>query len=428
MKKILLFLVCIVLALTVIGCKQNDLSDEELIEKRIDSFITSYNNGDFDGVLESMDSRARNQYESMANLLSGISLGFGIGGFSASSSVDFSDLFGFSVGSISGDGDLMSVDVSDIEFTGETTAVVYATMVYSSSLSTSEELIKFIMVKEDNDWFIRDMRDDYGNHSNSNSSSDVNSDINSASKVLDAFDGIEFIVDGISPYCEISVNNQGCSLDVQKYVEYSFDKEKYANGDTVTVTAELTYPGKNEGYSFKSSTHTFTVSGQPEYISSVDGVDLTFLREELDDYVTAKIASAIGTQDFFGSGVYYPHTSWRGIIDTIFSHGINEEYFSCLKLIKHSLMGKNTPYNKYSFIYTFSLEGHYNDTSLSKTLYVAIDVNNIIKYPDGSIKWGTNSPNDFDYLYQTDSVGVENCVTTSIMNDSANYNITKITD
>ncbi len=248
-----------------------------------------------------------------------------------------------------------------------------------------------------------------------------------ANKELDAFNGIEFIADRISPYCVVVINNQGCSLDAQKYVEYSFDKETYANGDTVTVTAELNYSGKCAGYSLISSQYSFVLSDMPEYISTVQGVDLTFLREELDDYVTAKIASAIGTQDFLGDGVYYPNSYWRGHIDSITSFGATQEYLSTIKLIRQDSVCKDTPYNKYSFVYSFLLKGHYNETSVSNTLYVSIEASNIIKYPDGSIKWGTASPNDFDFTYQTDLVGVENCITTNIMNDSADYNITKIT-
>ncbi len=256
----------------------------------------------------------------------------------------------------------------------------------------------------------------------------LNNDVdNGSNKELDAFYGVEFITDGISPYCTLIINNQGCSLDVQKYVEYTFDKETYANGDTVLVTAKLNYLGKNAGYSLSSSQHSFVISGRPEYISSVQNVNFSFLREELDDYITAKIGSSIGTKDFFGEGAYYPDTNWRGTIDSITFSGVTEEYISVIKLIKQDLVSKNTPYNKYSFVYCFALEGHYNETLVRNKLYVSIEVSNIIRYPDGTIKWGTNSPNDFDFTYETDVIGVENCVTTKIMNDSSDYNITKIT-
>ena len=69
---------------------------------------------------------------------------------------------------------------------------------------------------------------------------------------LEPFDGIEILVSGISPYCIVTINNQNCSSDVQNNVIYSLDKTTYANGDTVTITAQLnTLPYDSQDYILK---------------------------------------------------------------------------------------------------------------------------------------------------------------------------------
>lgn len=68
---------------------------------------------------------------------------------------------------------------------------------------------------------------------------------------INPFEGIKYEISEISPYCKISINNQGCTSEAQKYVTYNFDKDVYKNGESATITAVLsTYTGE-ETYALK---------------------------------------------------------------------------------------------------------------------------------------------------------------------------------
>ncbi len=248
---------------------------------------------------------------------------------------------------------------------------------------------------------------------------------------IDPFAGLKFVPSGVSPYCQVGLNNQGCSRDAQLYVEYTFDKEIYANGDTVTVTAQLSRSADPELYFLTQSQATYTLSDQPEYITSVDGLDLTLLESELNDYVTAQVASAIEHLEFFDCGFgdvagFGSHTSYASI-ETL----LEEKYCSALKLTKQNKMDKKTPFNKISYVYSFPVTfepyhpGDYS-TVITGTVFVTIHASNVIKYPDGSIQWGTTGPEAYDFTWGTSVISLENCVSICIMKDSADYNITKI--
>ena len=43
-------------------------SDEELIRDRMNTFLTAYNSGDLQGVLQCMDAKTRNTYQSALNI------------------------------------------------------------------------------------------------------------------------------------------------------------------------------------------------------------------------------------------------------------------------------------------------------------------------------------------------------------------------
>ncbi len=252
---------------------------------------------------------------------------------------------------------------------------------------------------------------------------------------LDAFEGLTYEVTGISPYCKITINNQGCSETVQNYVKYTLDKDYYANGEKAVITAVLSESSGEEVYKLKSSESSFSVSGQPEYISSTKDIDFTSLKEELADYITTIKSSAIGKNDLFDVSdmnfldyeISLPDANFysRNGIKTV-DFTLENSYISTLKAIKLSAFDSETPYNKISFVYTLKVTADVNNEISKGNLYVNISANNIIKYPDGSIKWGLKNEDAFDFSYATSTEGIENCVTKSIMNKSDNYNISKV--
>lgn len=237
---------------------------------------------------------------------------------------------------------------------------------------------------------------------------------------LDAFDGIKYEVSGISPYCKISIDNSGCSEKVQKYVTYSLDKEQYANGDTAVITATLSSNTGEELYKLATLENTYKVSGQSEYLMSVEGYNLTALKTELADYITASIASAKKSA---------AEDSWYGganIFGRRFNHFSNatttasDVYFSSVKLNKSS---DNVGFtNKLTFTYKVS----YTADDKTGVFYACISAVNIMKTASGEIKWGSKNVDDLDFISENADGSLENCVTTLIMCNTADYNISKV--
>ncbi len=132
-------------------------TNEELIEERIKTFLTAYNSGDMDAVLECLDAKTRNAFQAMLNLLGGIA------GSYAGFDIDLSDLFSLGVNTTSGD--FMGLEITSIEVINEKTAVATTNM----KLSGTSMTIYFDMVYENDGWYIRDMTDQKTGSSNNNS-------------------------------------------------------------------------------------------------------------------------------------------------------------------------------------------------------------------------------------------------------------------
>lgn len=146
-RSMLTILLSLALCLSIAGCNLLK-SDSEMIEDRIDTFLSAYNSGDLNAVFECFDAKTRNTYKAilgMGNSLAGMA-GFGI---------DIYDLWAFSVGTMS-DGEMLAIDIDDIEFVDETHALVYAEMRYKSAVNGYSESVEISVSKEDGDWFVND--------------------------------------------------------------------------------------------------------------------------------------------------------------------------------------------------------------------------------------------------------------------------------
>ena len=128
-------------------------SDEQLIRERIAAFEEAYTSGDYDGMLECMDSEMQSITEMSMGLMDGLMgevAGFDLG-------ISMTDMFGL-VGFM---GDFADFIIEDIVITGDT-AMVTLTMnmdMYGESASDTMELP---MVKEKGDWYIGGVSDMMG--------------------------------------------------------------------------------------------------------------------------------------------------------------------------------------------------------------------------------------------------------------------------
>lgn len=301
-------------------------------------------------------------------------------------------------------------DGETIEFT-DTYGEVYQTTI------DEDENGKYVTLK----YYGRYYKDAYPSGESVDSSEKENGNSHSSQNAnpIDAFKGIEYEISGISPYCKITINTSNCSLDAQKNITYSLDKEFYANGDTAKITATLTNSAKNS-YKLINTESEVTVSGQPEYLTSVDSDTLKIIQSELDDWITSNVAEAIKAgqngylcSNLLGCNVHSEMKSVKGIT-------LNSTYFSTEKTNKKA---DNKYKNMLSFVYSAQYIGRFE----SGTVYSSITAVNIIKYPDGSIKWGTKNSDEKDFVAAgIETGGIENCITTLIMCNSSDYNISKV--
>lgn len=240
-----------------------------------------------------------------------------------------------------------------------------------------------------------------------------------AAKVLDAFDGVNLTVTGISPFCKVSIDTSSCPSEVQQCVEYEADKDCYSNGDSVVITARLSSWAESE-YKIKSATKTFKVSDMPEYITSTEEINLDSLIKERDDYVKAKMAESTRS-DFVFDRYYYKPLSNSG--DVICEYLVS---------MKQSKLAQADPeeygftYNKVCFLYHVTVITD-SGSGERKNCYANVWATNVVKYPDGTIKWGLESADDLDFQAETSDKSIEDITATSITSMSADYDIKKIT-
>lgn len=124
-------------------------TNEELIAKKINKFLTAYNTGDMDEVLKCLDAKTRNEFQALMNILGGIA--GGLLGFDISLS-DF-----FALGISIAEEDFMKLEITDITIIDASNAVVTTKMdMIGDEESTT---IYFEMVYEDDGWYIHDMTD-----------------------------------------------------------------------------------------------------------------------------------------------------------------------------------------------------------------------------------------------------------------------------
>lgn len=141
----------VVLILTLTGVVGK--SDEELIRERIAAFEEAYTSGDYDGMMDCLDSQMQAATEMSMGLMDGLMgemTGFDLG-------VGMSDMFGL-VGIM---GDFADFVIDGIEIDGDN-AVVTLTMNMNMYGETMSDQTALPMVKEKGDWYIGGVTDVVG--------------------------------------------------------------------------------------------------------------------------------------------------------------------------------------------------------------------------------------------------------------------------
>ena len=235
-------------------------------------------------------------------------------------------------------------------------------------------------------------------------------------ETINPFNGITYEITGISPNCEIMLNTSGCDDLAQQYVNYETDKEYYANGDTVVVKAEISA----SDYSLSRNTYEIPVSNQPEYISEITKDDISAIKKELEDFISSEVANGVkhGTE-----GYKYSEVLGAGLdveLKEVSNITPGDIYLQSLKPQKSLQYGKH--HNYLTFSYSAAYSGKYG----SGHFYSCISAVNIIKYPDGTLKWGTHSPDDYDFECYGSDQSMEYTISSAITVNSGDYNISKV--
>lgn len=222
-------------------------SDEALIEERITDFYTAYNDGDMDTVLTCLDTKSRNAFKSMLNILGGLA------GKYAGFDINLSDLFSLGVNTASGN--FMDLEISDISIVDNENAVVTTTMKLAGA---GTQTIYFVMVYEKGGWYISDMTDKkptilVGNSNQSGTNVNVTDlgIVNNGTARVDfiigdkTYSGIINSKGEIFYYCEESYINWTSVGDGAGYITTYVDDEKVYtlfnsdNQKTVTVDGDI---------------------------------------------------------------------------------------------------------------------------------------------------------------------------------------------
>lgn len=121
-------------------------SDETLIRERIQALEDAYNDGDYEAILECMDSQTQAMMEATMGLMDGLM------GEMGGMDIGMTDLFGFA-GAM---GDYCTITIQNISIDGDYATVDVTMSVNMYGYQQSEEAT-LPMVKEDGDWFIGGM-------------------------------------------------------------------------------------------------------------------------------------------------------------------------------------------------------------------------------------------------------------------------------
>ncbi len=144
-KRTLAAAVVALLLLVTQLCACAPKSDEELIRDRIDSFMSDYNDGDLDEALENLTTKTKTATQAILSMAESFGSMLGM-------EISLSDMFTLGI-AITGD-DTLKVTIDSVTIEDETNATADGKL----SLGGIEEYdIRFVMLKEDGDWYIDNM-------------------------------------------------------------------------------------------------------------------------------------------------------------------------------------------------------------------------------------------------------------------------------
>lgn len=235
---------------------------------------------------------------------------------------------------------------------------------------------------------------------------------------IDPFEKLEITYTGASPYLTASIDSTKCDDMVNQYIRFEIESGFLKNGDKFTVTAVYNeYDAEENGFVVKNNSKSYTVEKQPEYISSLDGLNLKDLQSEINDKLDVVTATNEGSSSFADEYIYNKCGSFKSIA----SESLKSEYIISLKPNfedKFNTGWNELPYNRYIKIYEYILNG---DGDEQAKVYVLIYVDNIQKESDGTISW------DIELNYKCSS-NYNDLINDNVTSEKEYYNVSEIKD
>ncbi len=241
-------------------------TDAEQIEEVVQEFLQSYNDGDFEGVLDCMTAKTANAMRALFNLLGGIAGGkLGV-------DIQLSDLF--SLGVATADGDFMNLNITNIEVNG-----IQAVVTTNMRLTGADtQAIYFELKKENGKWLIEDMTDSKPSIDETQGDSDGSDDVSN-----DTGGGIDKI--------SVSSASYNAVYDDVAIVQYTKDSVRYYG--YVNSKGEIFY---NNSYTDTIYFWTSTGNGTGYFIDNGIATILTTQGEVIGT------SESLGFDKIIGSG------------------------------------------------------------------------------------------------------------------------------
>ncbi len=198
---------------------------------------------------------------------------------------------------------------------------------------------------------------------------------------INPFEKLKLTYTGAAPYISVSTDSTLCDETVNQYINFKIDKENnLRNGDTFTVTATYNeYELQQNGFELISDSKTYTVQNQPEFIKTVEELDLTAMQSEIDDKLA--VVTAANDKDSGFADVYIGYCNYKSVA----SKKLKSTYLISLKNAFEDKYSRE-PYNRYMQIYEYTINT-YDENNPTRKIYVMIYVNNVRSLPDGTLSW-----------------------------------------
>ena len=236
---------------------------------------------------------------------------------------------------------------------------------------------------------------------------------------IDPFEGVEITCTGTSPFVTASLNTSKCSDIVNMNVQFSIANDAlFRNGDEIKVNAVLS--GNTEKYMLSQTEKTFKIENQTEYVTSLEGLDLSELQRELDDKLAVVTAANVGDERF--AGIKLPHSiGFSGYFDKNESKSLKSQY---LVVRKRQYENNEKIYNRYLKIYDFVVKSRDRDSNDDKDkkithYYVLVYADSITKDSTGKVAWKLE-------LGWTANLNYDSLINDNITKLRDKYNITEI--